>query len=189
MNSRLITAIKKVKEGGIIIFPTDTAFGIGCRIDDAPLVKKLFKTRRRPSEKAVPVLVSSVKMAEEYGEINDLARKLISKHWPGGLTVVVRAKLDKTNSLVRGGGKTIGLRMPKHATTLALISQVGVPVIGSSANFAGEQTPYKLSDLNPDLIKLVDFVLPGRCSFKLSSTVVDCTGDKIKILRLGAVKL
>jgi len=189
MNSKLKNVINIVKKGGIIIFPTDTAFGIGCRIDDEKLVKKLFETRRRPKEKAVPVLVSSIKMAEEYADINETAKTLIQKHWPGGLTVVVNAKLDKTNSLVRGGGKTIGLRMPKHSTTLKLIQETGIPIIGSSANFAGEATPYKQSDLNSDLVKLVDAVLPGRCSVKLSSTVVDCTGDNIKILRQGAVKL
>ena len=189
MNNKLGQAIKIVKNRGIIIFPTDTAFGIGCRIDDVGLVEKLFKTRKRPQEKAVPVLVASIKMAEEYADINTTARKLIQQHWPGGLTVVVPAKINKTNSLVRGGGKTIGIRMPNHTTTLKLIKAVGVPIIGSSANFAGEQTPYKMSDLDSELIKQVDFVLPGRCSAKLSSTVVDCTGDKIKILRQGAVKI
>lgn len=189
MNKHLNKAIKIVKSGGIIIYPTDTAFGIGCRIDDIAAVKKLFKLRKRPDEKAVPILVSSVEMAENFTtDKTQLTADLMKKYWPGGLTVVAKSR-QSVPSIVRGGGETIGVRMPNHNSTLELIRKVGVPIVGCSANFAGEPTPYKMSDLNPELIKLVDFVLPGRCSVKKASTVVDVTNGKIKILRVGAVKL
>jgi L-threonylcarbamoyladenylate synthase len=190
MNKNLEKAIKVVRDGGIIIYPTDTAFGIGCRIDKVDSVRRLYKIRRRPSEKAVPVLVSSKKMAEEYAsDIKPEAFELIEKYWPGGLTLVLRSTVAKVPEIVRGGGLTVGLRMPNHDSALELIRKVGVPIVGCSANFAGEATPYKMSDLNPELIKLVDFVLPGRTTLKKASTVVDLSSGKMKIIREGAVRL
>ncbi|HVZ67112.1 MAG TPA: L-threonylcarbamoyladenylate synthase [Patescibacteria group bacterium] len=189
MNKSINKSIKVVKNGGIIIFPTDTAFGIGCRVDSPSSISRLFKLRRRPKEKAVPILVSSIKMAEKYAEITPTARKLMEKYWPGGLTIVVKCREEKVPELARGGGKTIGLRMPKHETTLAIIRSVNNPLIGCSANFAGESTPYKMSDLNLDLISKVDLVVRGRTSAKIASTVVDTTGKDIKVLRSGAVKI
>src|SRR5687767_11468951 len=140
MNKNLSEAIKIVKNGGIVIFPTDTAFGIGCRVDREKAVKKLFKLRKRPNDKAVPVLVSSIAMAEEYADPSESARKLMKKQWPGGLTIVMKNK--KVSSVVRAGGSSVGIRMPKHSSTLKLIREVGVPIVGCSANFAGEATPY-----------------------------------------------
>ncbi len=189
MNKNLNKAIKIVKNGGIIIFPTDTAFGLGCRIDNENSVRKLFKLRRRPNEKAVPILVSSIKMADCYAfDKKHLTSSLMKKYWPGGLTVVMNSK-PNVPGIVRGGGKTIGLRMPKHGSILKLINEVGVPIVGCSANFAGGKTPYKMSDLNPELVKLVDLVLPGRCSVKKASTVVDLSSGKMEILREGAIKI
>lgn len=187
MNKNLNKAIKIIRNGGIIIFPTDTAFGIGCRIDDRQAVARLFRLRRRPSEKAVPILVASIEMAEKYAIISPSGEDLVKKYWPGGLTIVVNNK--EVPSKVIGGGKTVGLRMPNHSSALMLIKKVGVPIIGCSANFAGEATPYNMSDLNPELVKLVDFVLSGRTSIKKSSTVVDCSNNKLKVLREGAVKV
>lgn len=103
MNRNLNKAIKIVRDGGIIIYPTDTAFGIGCRIDDVAAVKKLFKLRKRPGEKAVPVLVSSIKMAGRYAfDIEQLTFDLMKKYWPGGLTVVAKSR-QRVPSIVRGG--------------------------------------------------------------------------------------
>jgi L-threonylcarbamoyladenylate synthase len=183
-------AIEILNNGGIIIFPTDTAFGIGCRIDREDTIQRLFKLRRRPESQATPVLVSSIEMAQEYlDSMPEDVRDLIKKHWPGALTVVFGCKTDKVPSLVRGGGNTLGVRMPNHDKILKVIEKVGVPILGPSANFHGEKTPYKSNDLDPELIKLVEFVLPGETTIKEQSTVVDCSTKPWKILRLGAVKL
>ena len=184
-------SIEILNSGGIGIFPTDTAFGIGCRIDREDSVKRLFEVRRRPKDKAVPVLVSSIEMAQEYLEpIPDKVRKeLMEKYWPGGLTIILQSRIQHIPSLVRGGSETIGVRIPNHPTTLELIKEVGVPILGPSANFAGEATPYSFESLNPELIKLVDFVLPGECSLKQASTVIDCTVEPWRIVRQGAVKI
>jgi len=179
-----------LKKGGVGIFPTDTAFGIGCRIDNADSVQRLFDIRNRPYEKAVPVLISGIEMAEEcVCEISQAVRDLITQYWPGGLTIILKCRTEKVPKLVRGGGNTIGIRMPNNETSLDLIRGVGVPILGPSANFAGEKTPYSFQELDPKLTKIVDFVLNGECRIKMASTVLDCTVSSWKIVREGAVKL
>jgi L-threonylcarbamoyladenylate synthase len=184
-------AVHVLKSGGIAIFPTDTAFGIGCRIDDEAAVKRLFRIRKRAENKAVPVLISSVSMAETFLKPipADVIDQLIKPYWPGGLTIVLPCDAEKVSSLVRGGTDTMGVRVPDHLLTVEIINGVGVPIIGTSANFSGKATPYSVEDLDPELTKLVDVVVPGECHGKQASTVIDCTKKPWKILRQGAVEL
>ena len=184
-------AVQILKEGGIVIFPTDTAFGIGCRIDDEKMVKRLFKIRKRPETQATPVLVSSLHMAEKYLQPiqQDVVEKLIKPYWPGALTIVLKSRIEKVPALVRGGTETLGVRVPDHLATLALINGVGIPLLGPSANFHGEATPYMFEDLNQELLRQVDFVVPGECHIKKASTVIDTTQKPWRILRQGAVDL
>jgi L-threonylcarbamoyladenylate synthase len=191
MNDQINQAVKILNQGGIIIFPTDTAFGIGCRIDNEEAVQKLFKIRKRPESQAVPVLVSDLEMAKKYvQEIpEDVTNKLIGPYWPGALTIVLKADKDKVFHLISGGGDTIGIRMPDHPTILEIIKKVGVPVLGPSANFHGENTPFEFKDLDPQLLSLVDHVVEGKCSIRQASTVIDCSKTPWNILRQGAIKV
>jgi len=191
MNEQIQKAVEILNKGGIIIFPTDTAFGIGCRMDNQAAIKKLFKLRKRPQSQAVPVLVSGLEMAKEYAiEIPDkVVQDLINPYWPGALTIVLEANVARVPSLVRGGTTTVGLRMPNHPVALKIIKGVRVPILGTSANFHGEQTPYQLSDLNNELISLVDYVVEGECSVKKNSTVIDATKTPWQILRQGAIEI
>jgi L-threonylcarbamoyladenylate synthase len=191
MNEQIEEAVKILNQGGIVLFPTDTAFGIGCRIDNEESIEKLFKIRKRPTSQAVPVLVSGLEMARNYVEeiSEEIAQNLINKYWPGALTIVLKANQNKVPSLVRGGTETVGVRMPNHQFALDIISKVGVPVLGPSANFHGEETPYYFKDLNPELISLVDYVVKGECLVKQASTVIDCSENPWKILRQGAIKV
>lgn len=190
MNNDLEKAVKILKNGGIVIFPTDTAFGIGCRIDNEEAVQRLFEIRKRPKEKAVPVLASSIEMVEKYVEPFDWEiRNLMDKYWPGALTLVLNCKTEKVPSLLRGGGKTIGIRIPDNASITEIINRVGVPILGPSANFSGEKTPFEFLDLDPELLSKVDFVLHGECRLKKPSTVLDVSVKPWSIIREGAVKI
>lgn len=176
----------QLHKGGIIIFPTDTAFGIGCRIDRPTAVDRLFTIRKRPVSQAMPVLVSSMEMALSYLESpSDIVRRFMKQYWPGGLTVIARCKKNLVYSPIRGGGDTVGLRMPDHPAILKIIEEAGVPILGPSANFHGDPTPYSIGDLNPELVKLVDMVVPGQCKTKQASTVIDCSVTPYKIIRQG----
>lgn len=191
MEKDIEKAISILKEGGVVIFPTDTAFGIGCRIDHKEAVERLFKIRKRPKEKAVPVLVDTVKMAQDYLQPipKDVIDKLIEPYWPGALTIVLPCRVENVPSLVRGAGNTLGVRIPNHPITREIIRSVGVPILGPSANFHGEKTPYEFSDIDPEFAKLVDYIVPGECTVKMASTVVDCSVSPWKIVRQGVVEI
>jgi len=192
MNKNIEKAIKFFKDGGIVIFPTDTTIGIGCRIDSEKSIKRLFKIRKRPENKSLLVLVSSVEMAERYllpipKKIKD---KLIRRYWPGKLTIILKCDSKKVLFPVRDKRNTLGVRFPNSPILLKLIEEVGVPIVAPSANFSGEKTPFEFEDLNSDLVKKVDFILDEEIgSGRDISTVIDCTVEPWKIIRQGATKI
>ncbi len=191
MDDRIKHAVSTLNQGGIVIFPTDTAFGIGCRIDDEKAIQRLFAIRKRPETQPTPVLVSSLEIAQEYLQTipQDVIEKLIKPLWPGALTIVLSCKREKVPELVRGGSNSLGVRMPDHSTILQIIKQIGIPILGPSANFHGEKTPFNFEDLDQELLRKVDFVLNGECTIKQPSTVIDCSVKPWRILREGAIKL
>lgn len=183
-------AIKVLREGGIVIFPTDTVFGIGCRLDNKEALQRLFKIRNRPEEKAVLAVVDSVAMAEKYVTIpQEVKLKLIDVYWPGGLTIVLPCDRQKVPSIARGGGSTLGIRQTNHPVLLELIQGVGVPLAAPSANFAGALTPKVFDGIAKDLLRMVDFAIDLPSGGDIASTVIDCTQNPWKILREGAVEI
>lgn len=191
MGKQIEEAVRILRNGGIVIFPTDTAIGIGCRIDNEDAVEKLFKIRKRPKTKAVPVLFDGINMVKEYvKEIPQDVEKLMEKYWPGALTLILQCNKVKVPSLVRGEGETLGVRIPNSKAVQTIISEVGVPILGPSANFYGAKTPFELKDLNPELVSLADYVLNRKVSSEKNvSTVIDCTATPWKIIREGAIKI
>lgn len=188
--NQIQNAVEILNQGGIIIYPTDTAYAIGCRMDNTEAVNKLFYIRKRPKNQAVPVLMSSVDMVKEYVEPfeNDV-KELMDNYWPGQLTIILPAQKSKVPELVMGGGTTLGVRVPDHSFSLNIITRIGVPILGPSANFSSERTPYKYAELDQDLVKLVDFVVFGEPLGKKVSTVIDCSSKPWKILRQGELKI
>lgn len=189
MDDYINKGVEILKSGGIVIFPTDTAFGMGCRIDDEKAVRRLFQIRKRPETQPTPVLVDTLGMAQKYllpipKEVIDT---LIEPYWPGALTIVLPCDIEKVLKLVRGGGNTLGVRIPNHPTTRTLIRELGLPILGPSANFHGEKTPYETSDLDLKLLNMVDFIVKGECTIKRASTVIDCSKKPWEVVRKGAV--
>jgi len=184
-------AVKILNCGGIIIFPTDTAYGIGCKVSEEKAVSRLFDLRRREKTKAVPVLIDSLKMAKKYiiNIPSEVTEKLIKPYWPGALTIILRSRSKNIPGLIRGGKDTIGLRIPNNDTIREIIKGVGEGIVGCSANFGGEKTPFRFEDLDPELVKLVDFVVPSEINSHQTSTVIDCSVRPWRILREGAIKI
>ena len=190
--SNIIDSVEKASEilikGGVGIFPTDTAYGIGCRIDRADSVEKIYEIRKRPLEKSLLALVSSKEMAEAYAYISEKADKIIQRYWPGGLTIILRCKKEMVPGIVRSNGDTIAFRMPNHLEILKLIDKVGVPIVAPSANMSGQVTPLSFEEVNKKLIDEVDFALKGVCTIKGVSTIINATADDVKVVRQGVVK-
>lgn len=191
MKAELKKAIEIVNNGGVIIYATDTACGIGCRIDNIDAVKRIFSIKGRDIAKATPVLFSSIEMVKRYvSDISpDVQERLMEVYWPGALTIVLKANEHRVHSLIRGGGDTIGVRIPNAPDIIHLIEELNVPFIGTSANFSGEQSIYTTDDIPVTLSSLVDYVLPGNCSLKQPSTVIDCTKNPWEIIRSGSVTI
>lgn len=180
LEEKIVKAVSILKSGGVVIFPTDTVWGIGASLNSPQGIEKLYKIKKREKNKPTAVLVSDIKMAHSLAEINKQAQELINKYWPGGLTIIVKE---------RGSQNTIGLRQPNHELALKLIRELGTGLVASSANFSGQNPPLKKDQLNKQLINLADFVLDGESGGKPASTVVDTTKNPFVILRTGLVKL
>lgn len=182
-------AIEVLKNGGVVIFPTDTAYGIGCRMDDETAVKRVFDIKKRLLDNALLVLVDSIEMAEKYVMFYHRSLIFVKKYWPGGLTVFLPCKKELVPSIVRAGADILAVRFPKHKIIEQIIHEVGVPIIATSANISGESTPYSLDQVDKKLIDQVDYVMDGECTYKQESTIVDCTVNPWKIVRSGAVEI
>lgn len=190
MNDKIEKAAEIIRDGGICLLPTDTVFGICCVIDNKESLERLFRIKKRDFSQAVPILVSSTEMVKEYANAFDKKiEKLMEDYWPGGLTIVLPCHKDKVLPLVRGDGDTVGFRIPNIPSTFQIIEKIGVPLVGTSANFHGKPSVTKFSDLDPQLVQLVDFVLEEDSLGGKPSTVIDCSKKSWKILRQGAIKL
>lgn len=191
MNIEVIhQAARVLTEGGLVIYPTDTAMGLGCRIDSRAAIKRLNTIASRPETQPLPVLVKNIAQAKAYLKpaATDVL-DLMKKYWPGGLTIVYWCRPERVLGILRGYGETLGVRMPNHSVPLRLIESLGVPIVGTSANFHGLPTPYSDAALDLDLVKKVDLVVPGSCPLHQASTVVKVTGWPWQILRQGAVSI
>ncbi len=171
-------AVKILRKGGVVIFPTDTVYGIGCRFDNPAAVERVKNIKG--SRQNFPVLISHLKQAHQLAKVNDVAKELAQKYWPGGLTIILKKQ--------SGSGK-IGIRIPNHKIAMTLIDKLGFPIVGTSANFHGQKPPTSYEELDPRIISLADFVVNGKCKEKAESTVVDVTSFPFKILRKGAVSI
>ncbi|MGE5041844.1 MAG: L-threonylcarbamoyladenylate synthase [Candidatus Levyibacteriota bacterium] len=182
--------IEVFKNGGIVVFPTDTAVGIGCRMDNEASVRRIFEIKQRSFDNALLVLVDSEEMAEQYVAIpEEVKTKLIDIYWPGGLSIFFKTKLGKVSGLVTGNTDILAVRWPKHAELQNIITAVGVPIIATSANISGGITPYTIQDVNRQVLKKADYVMEGECTYKKESTIIDTTVTPWKKIREGAIKI
>jgi L-threonylcarbamoyladenylate synthase len=167
------------------VIPTDTVYGLAADPSRPGATANLFEAKGRPTHVQLPVLVDSIEQAETIGVVDGRAKKLMEGFWPGGLTVVVRRRPGVDLELGDDTG-TVGLRCPDHPVARALCAEVG-PLATTSANLHGGATPStadEVADLFGDAVAVV--VDGGRCDGR-PSTVVDCTGTDLVLLREGTV--
>lgn len=183
-------AAEVIRRGGVLVYPTDTVYGIGVNVLDEQAVARLFKIKKRPESKPLPVMVKDIAMAKKLAYIDKKKEKILAQIWPGAVTVVLEKK-NIVSSAVTGGQKTIGLRVPDHPLTGYLMENLDVPVAVTSANFSG-QPPINYSR---DLLEFVknayprpDLVLDaGDLLDSQPSTVLDLTAGQPKITRIGPI--
>lgn len=179
-----------VSNGGIIIYPTDTLYGLGADIRNEESLLRIYDIKGRPNDMALPVLVSGWEMVRSISsEVNVIGEKLAARFWPGQLTMVIRAN-DNLSTILTGGRGTIAVRQPDHWIAQQIIEQVGNPIVGTSANLSGSPDLVEASDLAPELGHLVDRIITcGLKPFGVGSTVVDITGEQPKLLRETSISI
>jgi L-threonylcarbamoyladenylate synthase len=181
----VLEAAELVRRGGIIIYPTDTVYGLGCDPFNETAVKRLFQVKGRGS-KPVPVLCASRAKAEELVALAPRARQLASANWPGALTIVAPLRKPVPPQLTQGSGN-LGVRVPSDSACLELINGCGGWLTGTSANISGHPSARTSEEAMRQLGDLVDMVLDGGVREGSESTVVQVVGNTVTILRTGPV--
>ena len=191
--SRLIEleeAVRSLSSGGVVVFPTDTLYGLGADVFSLAALQRIFSIKDRRADLALPGLVAGLDQVEAVAQpMSAQAQRLAERFWPGPLTLVMRRSPDLPG-LVTGGADTVAVRMPGHPVPLELARRLGRPITGTSANRSGQPDLLDLSALENQLGNLVDHIIQtGPVPAGTASTIVNVTGDTPQLLRGGAISL
>lgn len=185
---QLDDVLKTITQDDVIVFPTDTVYGIGASIFSPKALDRIFEIKNRPIDKSLIVLCSDESQLEEIvGPLSIEVKKIIDAFLPGGLTLILNCYISLPEEITRGK-QTIGVRIPDHPLALKLLKEFG-PLATTSANISGEASPTKIDMSNP-VIQSTNYVFDdGETKEQIPSTILDCTNDEFIILREGAITL
>ena len=176
-----------IREGGLVVFPTETVYGLGGNGLDADAAKKIYAAKGRPSDNPLIIHISDPVEAEKYCYTNEYYYKLAKAFMPGPLTVILPKK-DIIPFSVTGGLDTVAVRCPSHPIARALIKEAGIPIAAPSANISGRPSPTCARFVIEDMDGRVDMIIDGgECDIGLESTIVKLDGGKATLLRPGAI--
>ena len=179
-------AVEIIENGGVIIFPTDTVYGIGCNPYDANAVKKIYEIKSREKIKSLPVLASSIQIVKQISIIDEFTEKIIKKYWPGPLTLILKLK-DKNLKKSLNLEDKIAVRIPNSECTLKLLNKCNL-LVGTSANISGDSSFTNPQECMKNVKNYDVFVDGGTITSKGESTIIEIENEKIHIIREGALK-
>jgi L-threonylcarbamoyladenylate synthase len=182
-SNALDEAVKVLKEGGVIIYPTDTLYGLGVDATSKRAIKRVYKIKGRKFHKPLSICVANLKQAKKIVKLDEYSFEIAKKFLPGPLTLVVPQKKEMKYI---SKNKKIAIRIPDNYFALKLLKKFGKPITATSANLAGKKDPIKFSDIDEKVKVRCDLIIDGgTCRFKKSSTVVD---TKMKrVIREGVI--
>jgi L-threonylcarbamoyladenylate synthase len=177
-----------LRRGGLVVFPTETVYGLGADAENPAAVRAMFAAKGRPPDHPVIVHLAHTDLIDELAaEVPALARQLAAAFWPGPMTLIVRRN-HRVSDLVTGGLETVGLRVPGHPVAQALLSELKKPLAAPSANRFGRVSPTRAEHVLDELAGRVDVILDGGpCHVGLESTIIDVSGAQPAVLRPGAI--
>ena len=176
-------AVKILKNDGVIIYPTDTLYGLGADATSLKAIRKIYKIKGRKFNKPLSISVSSIEQAEKYVKFDERSLKIAKRFFPGPLTIILPQK--KEMKFISKDGK-IAIRIPDNSFILNMIEKFGRPITSTSANIAGKKDPVKLSDIPVEVKEKCDLIIDGGvCKYRKPSTVVDIKLKKI--IREGVI--
>ena len=175
-----------LQKGGVVLFPTDTVYGLAASAFNQQAIERLFQIKERDSSKSIAVLLGDTVQSKLLAEsFPPAAQRLANRYWPGGITLIV-SKLASLPPALSANEK-IGIRIPDYPAIRELIRITG-PLATTSANHSGDPPAKSILELPPEILESVDLVLDGgSVKIGISSTVVDCTETPVKILREGSI--
>lgn len=200
LNRTFKKTVQVIKNGGVVVCPTDTVYGLVADATNKTAVAKVFKIKKRNYQKPVPVFIKNIKMAKSLAIINKEQEVFLKKIWPGTVTTVLKARSTELPRRILSKDKKIGFRIPKHKLLNDLLDKLNQPLVATSANISGKKpsgeikkilAQFKDKKYKPDLV-----LSRGNLKPSLPSTVIDVsemsmlrssTDSKIKILRQGAI--
>ena len=180
-------AKEKLNQHGIVCFPTETVMGLGVLFDDFEAYNKLNSVKRRPEDKPYTLMVKSKEDLHKYGVIDDATQRVIDAFMPGSLTILVPLKEGSVPAYVTHGGNVIGMRIPTNEEALALLKEVGKPLLVPSANRSGEAPALSKEEAIKIFGEEVDFYISGTAKKEVPSTIVDLTNGSVKVVRQGPI--
>jgi L-threonylcarbamoyladenylate synthase len=181
-------AVRVISQSGLVVYPTDTVYGLGCNPFNEEAVKRIFTVKGRGT-KPLPVLASDIRSVEKIAYLTDTALILAKKFWPGPLTLVL-PKRPSLPSIVTCDLGSVAVRVPNHKVALELIRMSGGLLVGTSANKTGKKPPRTAKEAARKIGKEVDLIIDnGPTPIGASSTIVDLTREKLGVLRQGPIKL
>ena len=179
-------SVEIIENGGVIIFPTDTVYGIGCNPYDANAVKKIYEIKSRQKIKSLPVLASSIEIVKQISIIDEFTEKIIKKYWPGPLTLILKLK-DKNLKESLNLEDKIAVRIPNSVCTLKLLNKCNL-LVGTSANVSGDSSFTDPQECMKNVKNYDIFVDGGTITSKGESTIIEIENEKIHVIREGALK-
>ena len=190
LNKQIIEAVNVLKKGGLVAYPTDTVYGLGASMASIKAIERIFEVKDRPKGMAMPLLVANREQIKKLViNIPPSAWLLMYNFLPGALTIILN-KSDIVPDVITGGSKTIAVRIPDHPVPISLIKGLGQPIVGTSANLSGQPSALTAEEVRMQIGDKVDMVIDGgSCPGGIESTVVDVSGRKPVVRRLGAISL
>lgn len=177
-----------IRAGGVVLFPTRCLYGLGADALNKEAVDRVFQIKDRPPDNPILVLIGHVdELSRLAKRVPTAARKIMDRFWPGKVTIVFDA-LDRIPFNLTAGKGKIGVRLTGHPSASALVKAVNRPITGTSANVSGRPGCSNIAHLDPEIAGRIDLIIDaGPLKGGSGSTVVDVTGDRVRVLREGAV--
>lgn len=183
---RLIRQIcDRLQQGGVIAYPTDTTYGIGCDIFNRKGVRTIYQIKQRDARKPFSFICADLADITRYAHVSNFAFKIMKRHLPGPFTFVLEASRIVPDNLVTRQ-KTVGVRIPGDAVALAIVRELGHPLVTTSANLSGEEPMHDPSEINESMGRMLDVVVDGGIRLGNPSTVISLIDDRIEVLREGS---
>ncbi len=183
-------AVNTIQRGGVVVYPTDTVYGLGADATNEEAVQRVFNIKKRPTNKPVPLIVSDLEMVGKLAFLNKKIEETLLTIWPGPVTVLLQKKFSLPES-VTAGLKTIGLRIPDYKVTHYLVVRCGCPITATSANISGQPPSNKIEEVLSQFKNMPyapDLVLDaGDLNFSEPSTILDLSNGKPTVTRVGPV--